>query len=541
MINEDRRNVISAKKCLSVSQVTTELFTCKTDLFIVKIIFTFFVFLARNLRKYDCDLCDKKFGKKSGLDRHFMTVHQKQKNFMCDLCDKAFGEKAQLKKHKRTHSNIDDSTFCLICCENFKNIREHYEKNHQNLKNVCQNCFKRFSRRQELEVHLKKCHRILQHLLFCDCCNKIFSNKLLLKRHLKIHKGIPKTSKINEEIEFNCSVQDSESELNLNNNETERIFVDILVPEIKIEDTQDHLNTEDDILMCDNEIKKEIESDNEDIDQNYIYNVNQENNLLPDKLQFDKSNQRFKAEKQMIEMKIDEKTCKYCDKTFMKERNLKIHIQAIHSDNKFECELCFKVFSFKSAKERHLKVVHYNQKQHQCNVCEKSFGTRYDLKNHSNHYHNRNPEQRGNYHCEKCSKDFVSSSALSRHQKGVHENIKQKGPRDYRCRICREVLANKYQKEKHMAQVHLDGRKIKRSCGFCKMEYQYFADFRDHIESHKDISICITCGKSFTNAEEYYTHVECHKKIDVQLRRFICDICGHKLFNKIQLNVIIIS
>lgn len=139
---------------------------------------------------------------------------------------------------------------------------------------------------------------------------------------------------------------------------------------------------------------------------------------------------------------------------------------------------------------------------------------------------------------ESCDKSFTTASALKRHVKGVHENIKQKGPRDYRCKLCKEVFSNKYQKEKHLAQVHLDGAKPLRSCRLCQTEFELFDDFKQHLSSHQLPFICLICGENNSSQEALNEHNTTeHKRIDEKLRRFFCDVCGHRLFNKIQLKV----
>lgn len=57
----------------------------------------------QKIRSHKCTICQKSFGKKSGLDRHVHTVHERLKCFSCDLCEKSFGEKAQLLRHRKVH------------------------------------------------------------------------------------------------------------------------------------------------------------------------------------------------------------------------------------------------------------------------------------------------------------------------------------------------------------------------------------------------------------------------------------------------------
>ncbi len=187
---------------------------------------------------------------------------------------------------------------------------------------------------------------------------------------------------------------------------------------------------------------------------------------------------------------------------FFGELKNNFSFSATHSGRKIECEICFKNFSFKSAKDRHVKVVHLQQKIHEDEI-----------------------------------ENFHDSPKF--HQKNVQEDRKNKPRTDgsCKCAICGEILTNKYQKEKHKAQVHWDGKKLTRSCGYCHAEFKFFEHFKSHIESHSEVSICIICGMFFEDVKELSEHAESHKKIESNLKKFFCDHCGHKTFNKIQLTV----
>lgn len=92
-----------------------------------------------------------------------------------------------------------------------------------------------------------------------------------------------------------------------------------------------------------------------------------------------------------------------------------------------------------------------------------------------------------------------------------------------------------------MTQVHLNGKRMKRLCKYCNNEFQLYDEFKTHIESHQGIFICVICGEYFRDSQALSSHAEDHKKIDVKLRKYVCDYCGHRLFNKIQLNVMTYS
>ncbi|CAG9798803.1 unnamed protein product [Chironomus riparius] len=130
-------------------------------------------------RNFNCFLCDKKFGKKSGLDRHIITVHKKEKNYKCEECGKAYGEKAQLQKHQQLHL----SAFCSKCKFHFDDIKLHNKDKHSNFKHYCDICYEMFEILQDLESHFKTEHSTMRSY-FCDYCGNGFPKKFQIELHI---------------------------------------------------------------------------------------------------------------------------------------------------------------------------------------------------------------------------------------------------------------------------------------------------------------------------------------------------------------------
>lgn len=59
-------------------------------------------------KKYVCELCNKEFSRKDGLERHMNTVHNKTK-FKCPLCNQEISRKDLLDRHIRNFHNKEPS------------------------------------------------------------------------------------------------------------------------------------------------------------------------------------------------------------------------------------------------------------------------------------------------------------------------------------------------------------------------------------------------------------------------------------------------
>lgn len=132
----------------------------------------------QKIRQHICNICDKAFGKKSGLDRHIITVHEKMRCWVCDLCEKSFGEKAQLFRHRKVH-------FKPTCLEpdpaQITEDQEVFENKKTRMR--CGICKKVVNSRAALKRHKLLVHEKKRTLL-CDFCPKLFGENSNLKRHI---------------------------------------------------------------------------------------------------------------------------------------------------------------------------------------------------------------------------------------------------------------------------------------------------------------------------------------------------------------------
>ena len=463
------------------------------------------------MRTYECSECGKTFGKKSGLDRHKLTVHQKIRGFKCEVegCHGAFGEKSQLTKHMKTHFDKDLS-YCSFCKQHFDDIKDHFETAHGDLIDHCRFCFKRFSKQSSLKLHIKVFHTGEKNF-FCDYCpNKGFAERFQLKRHLRRHQDIidPELYRKSDDYEL----ESGESSFETIEIKPEQIFIDDL-SEAKV-DSDTLQEPIDDVLI---EIKSEIASDDErnlqeikvehtnvktelgnsnidnvrlvsDVDIKQLMGISNTSDLKLLTFKVEKGlkedchqsinddatceligpkneadvefcygcgsqfTSRFEMQKHFNEQHRSDSgvSCFKCDKEFSKQDHLKAHFLAVHTENQFTCLQCERTFRYKSALDRHIKIIHENQRNHVCTKCGKSFGLKYDLTKHYETYHDETSKVQRT--CQICGKIFSKERNLQMHILAIHNE------KSFECEICAKKFSFKSAKDRHVKVVHHNQR-----------------------------------------------------------------------------------
>ena len=121
---------------------------------------------------------------------------------------------------------------------------------------------------------------------------------------------------------------------------------------------------------------------------------------------------------ELVEEMQREHLCEICNKSFKSEVNLKFHFQNVHVNKETDetCEICNETFINSDILKRHIRIVHYEAK---CEFCNKNFSTQGNLKFHINSIH----EGLKNHICETCGKGFSRQHHLRQHIVNVHKGI----------------------------------------------------------------------------------------------------------------------
>ncbi|XP_014223920.1 zinc finger protein 32-like, partial [Trichogramma pretiosum] len=134
----------------------------------------------KSIRRHECAICHKSFGRKNRLNIHIKVIHDRNKSFECKICHESFGENGNLKKHIRTVHDRIKPFECEICHESFGekgNLKRHIRTVHYRSKPFeCNICRKSFGEKGTLKRHVNQVHGHSKPFE-CDICHKSFGYK----------------------------------------------------------------------------------------------------------------------------------------------------------------------------------------------------------------------------------------------------------------------------------------------------------------------------------------------------------------------------
>lgn len=181
--------------------------------------------------------------------------------------------------------------------------------------------------------------------------------------------------------------------------------------------------------------------------------------------------------------------CPQCNKSFRTPHHLKIHGKIVHSNKKFECDICGKILKSRQIMIGHLET-HY---EGECKICRKLLSLSM-MQAHMLIEHIKS--ERGNT-CKNCGVRILKTRDYN-----THINAK---PVD--CPSCHIMFPCHILRTKHETDHHQEGFK----CSFCAYVGRTRVLIRKHNQSHTKKFACVTCDRMFAVGRHLERHQMHHK------------------------------
>ncbi|XP_065080537.1 zinc finger protein 761-like [Ochlerotatus camptorhynchus] len=247
---------------------------------------------------------------------------------------------------------------------------------------------------------------------------------------------------------------------------------------------------------------------------------------------------------------LNPEKCPYCDKRYITQYKVAIHIQqqhgSIEDDNAqcpTKCDHCDEEYPSKVSLMQHVKRVHTAPAPVSCVVCGEVFHGRAKLRSHIQRQHGQSKK----FECNICQKKLTSLKILQCHLQTFHSNSSHQ----FKCSYCPKTYSTKSSKRAHERRhtrnpnykakqnwtqyyTPLEGeeglKKKKCKCHICG---KITRKITEHLRSiHFPVKFgCEICGKSFKLKNNYQHHLTTHE----YGKSHQCPICKRTFANKRQL------
>ncbi|XP_066584047.1 uncharacterized protein [Prorops nasuta] len=374
----------------------------------------------------------------------------------CTICNQRFGSEKSLQiHHKRMHitdlsKRIREVSKCQICNQEFPSVilfNAHLKIHPME----CGQCGKYFYRKQNFKLHMKR-HLGIKPFP-CTVCDKAFLTKQKLDEHTNGHTG-------NAPVKCNLC------------NETFRRYSNLTQHK-----NRHHLN-----------IKKKL--------KDYICHCGEVFHTKK-KLAWHKETHDEKP-----------KACTYCNERFIHMASLTRHMRRAHNrrfvpdaqreNENVECPIC-KCIYLRSSLAVHMRV-HNGERPYECQVCSKTFSTKWNLQLHKWTHAARSTKP---YKCNQCNAAFYRHSDYTAHMNS-HRNV-----RPYTCNYCGAQFIRKYNCLRHVKE-HEENKAY--TCDVCNKTFHRSYYLKEHLRVHSGARpyTCHICGKSSGTKSNHNKHVRIH-------------------------------
>ncbi|KAJ8018206.1 hypothetical protein HOLleu_43937 [Holothuria leucospilota] len=188
--------------------------------------------------------------------------------------------------------------------------------------------------------------------------------------------------------------------------------------------------------------------------------------------------------------------------------------EIIQNEKQFQCQFCEKLFKFRSDCRNH-EMTHTGERPFKCQFCEKLFRTSNTCKTHEMTHTGEKP-----FKCQFCEKSFTRKQDCKYHE------MTHTGEKPYKCQFCEKMFTKKQHCQYH-EMIHTGEKPFK--CQFCEKTFNRKQYCKSHEMTHTGEKPfkCQVCEKSFIKRQDCKIHELSH----ASEKTFKCQFCG-KLFTK---------
>ncbi|XP_011561571.3 zinc finger protein 34 isoform X1 [Plutella xylostella] len=300
----------------------------------------------------------------------------------------------------------------------------------------------------------------------CDYCQKTFTNKSSLRRHIYMHMDIKPYGCMHCSKRFRqrCNLQVHQTRRHVDKypqkfmcNQCDKPF---LLKENLLLHLTSHVKNENSFrcVVCDKRFSHHL-----------LLVQHEKQHLVSGRFQCSICSMSYDCRSRLSlhvksHLNIKEFVCQYCGKEFLRPNSMRRHVEICHGGQTIQCPICRK--RLKGHLTEHLRT-HDNKRPHECPDCGQRFTQSTQLTVHRRSHTGARP-----YPCRICRRPFTHSNAMMLHHR------RHTGEKPFSCPMCPMAFSQLPHMKAHMMKIH--GKAMTYKCERCRQFFKLKSELEEH-------------------------------------------------------------